>query len=45
MTRDEAEEIFMAAQVGANYLRELLAEAVLILSTEETPTEKQRDEK
>lgn len=32
MTIEEAEDIYMAAQVGANYPKELLPMAVLMLS-------------
>lgn len=40
MTRDEAEEIYMAAQVGANFPREKLAEAVLVLNGGGVPEER-----
>lgn len=32
MSRDEAEEIYMAWQVGANYPKEKLTEAILVLT-------------
>lgn len=35
MTEDEAEEIYMAWQVGANFPEEKLAEAILILKARE----------
>lgn len=39
MSRDEAEQIYMAWQVGANFPEEKLAEALLILKSDEESSE------
>lgn len=43
MTENEAEDIFMAWQVGANYPEEKLAEAVLILKARDSDAAQKED--